>query len=79
MHKKLIKVFMPILIGLSILARPAPAFAADYRDAGVFTKENGVYIYSSSKYSGVKYEQHNEGGFNVFVPYSSFMTPCVLG
>lgn len=74
MHKKLIKVFMPILIGLSILARPAPAFAADYRDAGVFTKENGVYIYSSSKYSGVKYEQHNEGGFNVFVPYSSFMT-----
>ena len=71
---KLIKIFTPILLGLSILAHPASAFAADYRDAGIMTKENSVYVYSSSKYDGVKYEQHNEGGFNVFVPYSSFMT-----
>ena len=71
---KLVKIFTPILLGLSILAHPASAFAADYRDAGIMTKENSVYVYSSSKYDGVKYEQHNEGGFNVFVPYSSFMT-----
>ena len=71
---KLIKIFTPILMGLSILSCSVPAFAADYRDAGIMTKEKGVYVYSSSKYDGVKYEQHNEGGFNVYVPYSSFMT-----
>ena len=74
MHKKLIKIFTPILLGLSILAHPASVFAADYRDAGIMNKEKGTYVYSSSKYDGVKYESHNEGGFNVFVPYSSFMT-----
>lgn len=68
MHKKLIKVFMPILIGLSILAHPASAsaFAADYRDAGTMIKEKGTYIYTSKKYSGVKYDQHNEGNFNFY-------------
>ena len=71
---KLIKIFTPILLGLSILAHPASAYAADYRDAGTLTHEIGTYIYTSDRYDGVKYEQHNEGGFNVFVPYSSFMT-----
>lgn len=71
---KLIKIFTPILLGLSILAHPASAYAADYRDAGTLTRERGTYIYTSDRYDGVKYEQQNEGGFNVFVPYSSFMT-----
>ena len=71
---KLVKIFMPILLGLSILARPAPAFAADYRDAGTLTRERGTYIYTSKKYSGIKYDQQNEGGFNVYVPYQSFNT-----
>ena len=39
MHKKLIKIFTPILLGLSILAHPASVFAADYRDAGIRKKE----------------------------------------
>ena len=68
---KLVKIFMPILLGLSILAQPAPAFATDYRDAGILTREKGNYVYTAN---GVSYEVHNEGGFNVFVPYSSFMT-----
>ena len=38
---KLIKIFTPILLGLSILAHPASAFAADYRDAGTMIKEKG--------------------------------------
>ena len=59
MHKKLIKIFTPILLGLSILAHPASVFAADYRDAGIMNKEKGTYVYSSSKYDGVKYESHN--------------------
>lgn len=69
---KFVKIFTPIVIGLSILASSAPAFAADYRDAGVFNKEKGVYV--SSKYSGVTYQQQNEGGFNVYIPYTAFMT-----
>ena len=50
---KLIKIFTPILLGLSILAHPASAYAADYRDAGVLTHEQGTYIYTSKKYDGV--------------------------
>lgn len=69
---KMIKIFTPILLGLSILAHPASAYAADYRDAGIMNKEKGTYVYSSSKCDGVKYESHNEGGFNVYVPYQSF-------
>lgn len=53
---KLVKTFMPILLGLSILAQPSSAFAADYRDAGTLTRERGTYIYTSKKYSGVKYD-----------------------
>lgn len=71
---KLIKIFTPILLGLSILAHPASAYAADYRDAGTLVKDQNKYIFTSDKYNGVTYESHNEGGFNVFVPYSSFMT-----
>ena len=71
---KLVKIFMPILLGLSILAQPAAVFAADYRDAGTMIKEKGSYIYTSKKYSGIKYDQQNEGGFNVYVPYQSFNT-----
>ena len=75
MHKKLIKVFMPILIGLSLLAHPAPAFAADYRDAGIMTRDKSTYVWYSKTYgNSVTYDVHNEGGFNVYVPYTSFMT-----
>ena len=52
---KLIKIFTPILLGLSILAHPASAFAADYRDAGILTREKGNYVYTAN---GVSYEVH---------------------
>ena len=72
---KLIKMFSPILLGLSILAHPAPAFAADYRDAGIMTRDKSTYVWYSKTYgNSVTYDVHNEGGFNVYVPYTSFMT-----
>ena len=71
---KLIKIFTPILLGLSILAHPASAFAADYRNAGILSKDRTTYLYTSDKYKGITYEQHNEGGFNVYVPYNAFNT-----
>jgi hypothetical protein len=71
---KLIKIFTPILLGLSILAHPASAFAADYRNAGILSKDRTTYLYTSDKYNGITYEQHNEGGFNVYVPYNAFNT-----
>ena len=44
---KLIKIFTPILLGLSILAHPASAYAADYRDAGTLVKDQNKYIFTS--------------------------------
>ena len=72
---KLIKIFTPILLGLSILAHPAPAYAADYRDAGIINKDKSTGLYYSKTYGqSITYNAHNEGGFNVYVPYDAFNT-----
>lgn len=58
-----------LLLSILICSNLMVTYAADYRDAGTFTKEGGVYRSSQNNY---RYNSTNEGGFTVYVPYDHF-------
>ena len=66
--KKFIKKAVAGLLTAIFLTQPVMA-ATDYRDAGIFTQEKGMFLSN-----GIRYMKHNEGGFTVYAPYTHNMT-----
>ena len=65
--RKFIKRAVAGLLTAIFLTQPVMA-ATDYRDAGIFSQEKGIYFSGNSKY-----RSQNEGGFTVYVPYDHNM------
>ena len=49
-----------------MMGQPIVGLAEDYRQAGVFSKDGGIYTHASNSYV---YSLHDEGGFTVYIPY----------
>lgn len=65
-----IKKWLKPLVVLALCASMTfPAQAAFDRNAGIFNKERGFFMYSQKYGEGILYFEHNEGGFTVYVPY----------
>ena len=58
--RKFIKRAVAGLLTAIFLTQPVMA-ATDYRDAGIFSQDHGVYVSG-----GTKYRSQNEGGFTVY-------------
>lgn len=61
-YKHILSGFLALVVGFS----PTLTYAEDYRDAGTFSGDGGIYRSDKNDYN---YNSNNEGGFTAYVPY----------